>query len=181
MGHFYYGRHFCALAAAVVVLFLLSRWKLFGESLLPTFAISGALHASALAFVARASPTLMRKCLFIALAAGLSVVTLYIGILGFQLFAVLPANERLYMVLVLCAASGAITYGWVMRLFWMPKLSSRSVLAMAIACVFAALLAFFVRGYFQFLEGSWIAAAWWFAFSGALWYVDTHHDSRTRT
>jgi hypothetical protein len=183
MGHFHYGRHFSMLAAGVVVVFLVTRWDLFSEPFLPTFAISGAVHASALVFALRAPQVRWRKCLFIAIAAALSVMsvmTFYIGILALQLLAVLTASERLYMVLGICAVSGAITYGALIRLFWMKQFSSRSLLAIAVACVPATIAAFFVRGYFQFLEGWWLAAAWWFAFSSGLWYFDTHADSRAR-
>src|SRR5271165_4200979 len=85
MGHFHYARHFAVLAAAAIVLFLPSRWNLFSGEFLPTFAISGALHALTLVFALRATHALLRKCAFVALAAALSAITLYIGILSLQL------------------------------------------------------------------------------------------------
>jgi hypothetical protein len=174
MGHFHYARHFAVLAAAAIVLLLPGRWGLFGEAFLPTFAISGALHALALVFALRATHELLRKCVFVALAAALSVLTLYIGILSLELFAVLPAGVRLYLALGLCSASGAISYGALIRLYWLPQFSSRSILAIASGCVLGTLVAFLARGYFPFLAGWWLAAAWWLAFSGGLWYFDTH-------
>jgi hypothetical protein len=173
MGHFHYGRHFRMLVAGAAVLFAVTRWDPFNDPLLTTFALSGAIHATALVLALRTSQTPLRKCLFVAIAAALSVLTLYIGIAGLALFAGLPGNERLYMVLGLCAVSGAITYGLVIRLFWMKTFSSRFILAIAVTCLPAAFIAFFVRSYLQFLEGWWLAAAWWFAFSGGLWYFDT--------
>jgi len=178
MGHFHYARHFAVLAAAAIVLFLPSRWNLFSGEFLPTFAISGALHALTLVFALRATHALLRKCAFVALAAALSAITLYIGILSLQLFAILPAGTRLSMVLGICSASGAISYGSLIRFFWLPGFSSRSILAIALGCVLVTLLAFFARGYFPFLAGWWLAAAWWFAFSGGLWYFDTHPGGR---
>jgi hypothetical protein len=172
MGHFHYARHFSALAGGVAVLLLFSRWDPANDPLLPTFGLSGAIHAVALVFALRAPATLNRKFLFIALAAALSVLTLYVGVGGLLLFAVLPASQRLYMVLALCAVSGAITYGTLIRVFWLKKFSSRSILAIAIACMLAEFAAFFVRSYWQFLEGWWFAAVWWFAFSSGLWYFD---------
>ena len=169
------------LLALAAGLMLAARQAVFAEALLPTFAASGALHAVALVFALRAPAAVFRGCLFIAIAAALNVLTLYIGILGSQLFAVLPAEERLYVLLGLCSASGAITYGSSIRLFWVQELSSRSVLAIAIACVLATLAAFFVRGYFQNVEGWWLATVWWFAFSVCLWYLDTNPDSLRRT
>jgi hypothetical protein len=180
MGLFRYRRHFGMLAAAVVVLFFLSRWDIFSEALLPTFAISGALHASALVFSLRTPPPLWRQWLFIVIAAALCVLTLYIGIIGLQLFAVLPANQRLYSVLAVCAASGAISYGAFIRVFWMPRLSSRAILAIAMACMPATLLAFLARSYVPFLAGWWLVAVWWLAFSCGLAYVDSHPNALIR-
>ncbi|MGO9930516.1 MAG: hypothetical protein ACLPV8_01685 [Steroidobacteraceae bacterium] len=178
MGHFHYARHFVLLAAAAILLILSSRWDLFSEAFLPTFAISGALHALALLFALRAPQALMRKCAFVLAAAALSVLSLYIGILSLELFAILPASARLYLVLALCAASGAITYGSLIRLCWIRALSSRSILAIAACCVLATCVAFFARTYFPFLAGWWLTAAWWFAFSAGLWHFDTHPQGR---
>jgi hypothetical protein len=84
--------------------------------------------------------------------------------------------ERLYVVLSVCSLSGTITYGSLIRMFWIRILSSRIILAMAVLCVLATSLAFFARAYWEFLGGWWLAAAWWFAFSAGLWYFDTHSD-----
>ena len=181
MGHFYYGRHFSLLAVAALILLLLSRGAHFSEPFLPTFAITGALHASALVFSLRARDVLWRKGVFIALAAGFSVFALYVGILALELFAVLPSYERLYLALGLCALSGAITYGGLVRLFFMPKLSSRAILAIAFFSVFAVFVGFFARSHFPFLGDWWLAAVWWSAFSGGLWYLDTQRSVITRS
>jgi hypothetical protein len=176
MGRFYYPRHFSVLAAATVILFLLGHWSLLDDSLIVTFAINGALHASALVLALRAPYKVLRKFAFIAIAVILSILTLYVGIIGLVLFAVLPGNERLYVVLGVCSLSGAITYGTLVRMFWMRNFSSRLILAMSILCVLATSLAFFARTYADFLGGWWLAAVWWFAFSGGLWYLDTRRD-----
>jgi hypothetical protein len=176
MGHFYYPRHFSVLAAATAILFSLGHWNLLNDSLIVTFAINGALHASSLVLALRAPDKILRKFSFIAIAAILSILTLYVGIIGLVLFAVLPGNERLYVVLGVCSLSGAITYGSLIRLFWMRTFSSRLILGMSILCVLATSLAFLARTYADFLGGWWLAAAWWFAFSGALWYLDTRGD-----
>ena len=173
MGHLYYDRHFGLLAAAVVIMFFLAHWNLLHDSLIGTFALNGALHASALVFTLRAPESLPRKAAFIGIAIGLSVLTLYIGIISLVLFAVLPGTERLYVVLGVCALSGGITYGSVIRLCWMRNLSSRFILAMSALCVPATSLAFFARTHAEWLGSWWLAAAWWFAFSGGLWYFDT--------
>jgi hypothetical protein len=180
MGHFYYARHFGVLGVATLLIFLLSHWDLLNDSLVLSFAINGTLHAIALVLTLRAPQPPARKLAFIALAAGFSVFTMYIGIAGLVLFAVLPGTERLYVVLGLCSVTGAITYGSLTRLFWMGKFSSRLILAMAFLCLLATCLAFFIRSYLDFLGGWWLAAAWWFAFSGALRFFDTHPDALSR-
>jgi len=177
MGHFYYARHFSLLAAATVILFLLGQWSLLKDSLIATFAITGALHASALVFTLRTPESLTRKSAFVAIAAALSVLTLYVGIVSLVLFSVLPGTERLYVVLGLCSLSGAITYGSAVRFFWMRNLSSRLILAMSVLCLPATSLAFFARAYAELLGGWWLAGAWWFAFSGGLWYFDTRGNA----
>jgi hypothetical protein len=172
MEHFAYGRHFGMLAVAALVLFLFNRWDPFGEPFLPTFALSGALHAVALSMTLRTATTPVRKGLFIGIAALLSILTLYIGIVSLQLFAILPATERLYLVLGICSVAGAITYGALIRLFWMKKLTSRSILAIAVACAPATYLAFLARTHFEFLNAWVLPVAWWFAFSGGIRYAD---------
>ncbi len=181
MGHFNYARHFAVLAAAAVTLFLLSHWDLLSDSLVASFAINGALHACAVVLALRTPRSNLRKCLFIAIAATLSVFTLYVGIVGLVLFAVVPGNERLYITLGLCSIAGAITYGSLLRIFWLRQFSSRFILAMALLCLLATALAFFVRTYADFLGGWWLTAAWWFAFSGGLWFFDTHPGAFSRS
>ncbi len=107
MGHFNYARHFSVLGAATVVLFLLQYWGPLSDSLLVSFALNGALHALSLSLALRSPQSILRKLAFIVLAAALSVFTMYVGIVGLVLFAVVPGNERLYMVLGLCSLSGA--------------------------------------------------------------------------
>ena len=177
MGHFNYGRHFSVLGAATVVLFLLQHWDLLSDSLLASFAVNGALHALSLALTLRAAQSILRKLAFIAGAAALSVFTMYIGIIGLVLFAVVPGNERLYMALGLCSLSGAITYGSLIRIFWVRKFSPRCILGLAFICLLTTSLAFFLRAYCEALGGWWLAAVWWFAFSGGLWFFDTHPDA----
>ena len=177
MGHFNYARHFSLLAAATVVLFLLQYWDLLHDSLLATFAVYGALHALSLSLALRAPQKNLRKLAFIAVAAALSVFTMYVGIIGLELFAVVPGNERIYMVLGLCSLSGAVTYGSLVRIFWIRKFSPRLILGLALLCLLATSLAFFAKAYSAALGGWWLTAVWWFAFSAGLWFFDTHPDA----
>jgi hypothetical protein len=177
VGHFKYARHFSLLGAATVVMFLLSHWDLLSDSLLASFAINGALHALSLSLALRAPRNYLPKLAFIAIAAALSVFTMYVGIVGLVLFAAVPGNERLYMVLGLCSLTGAITYGSLIRIFWIRKFSPRLILGLAFLCLLATSLGFFARAYSEALGGWWLTAAWWFAFSGGLWFFDTHPDA----
>jgi hypothetical protein len=177
VGHFNYARHFSVLGAAALVLFLLGHWDLLNDSLIASFAINGTLHASSLAVALRSPQNTLRKFIFIAIAALLSVFTMYVGIVGLVLLAVVPGNERLYLVLALCSMTGAITYGALIRMLWIRKISSRRILAISFLCLLATSLAFFARLRADFLGGWWLAAVWWFAFSGGLWFFDTHPDS----
>jgi hypothetical protein len=43
------------------------------------------------------------------------------------------------------------------------------------------LIGFFARTHFQFLGDWWLAAVWWSAFSGGLWYLDTQPSAITRS
>jgi hypothetical protein len=151
------------------------------DSLLASFAINGALHALSLTLALRSPQSNLRKFAFIAIAAALSIFTMYVGIVGLVLFAVVPGNERLYLVLGLCSLCGAITYGSLIRIFWIRKFSPRRILAMSLLCVLATSLAFFARLYSEALGGWWLAAVWWFAFSGGLWFFDAHPDSLRRS
>jgi len=181
MGHFHYARHFSVLGAATVALFLLGHWDLLSDSLIASFAVNGALHASSLALTLRSPAGNLRKIAFVAIAAALSMFTMYVGIVGLVLFAVVPGNERLHLVLGLCSLSGAITYASLIRIFWIRKFPPRRILAMSLFCLLATSLAFLARSYSEVLGGWWLAAAWWFAFSGGLWFFDTHPDSFRRS
>ena len=124
---------------------------------------------------------IVRSCLFVTIAAILSLFSLYVGILALQIFAVLAADARLYAALGLCSGVGAITYGSLIRIHWIKKMSSRAIMSIAAVCVAASLLAFVIRGHFQVLGAWWLTAAWWFAFSGGLCYFDTQKDARGRS
>ena len=177
MGHFNYARHFSVLGAAAVPLFLLQYWGIFGRFAARVLRHQRRAARLCLSLALRSPQSIFRKLAFIALAAALSIFTMYVGIIGLVLFAVVPGNERLYMVLGLCSLSGAITYGSLIRIFWIRKFSPRSILAMAFLCLLATSLAFFIRAYSEALGSWWLAVVWWFAFSGGLGFFDTHPDA----
>lgn len=173
MGNFNYPLHFTVLGVAAVLLFLLGHWDLLGDSLVASFALNGLLHASALVIALRSPQSNLRRIAFIVIAAALSIFTMYVGIIGLVLFAALPGTERLYFDLSLCALTGAITYGSLIRMFWVRSLRPRQILAIAFGCAAASVLAFLLKIHFPVLGGWWLATVWWFAFSGALRLCDT--------
>jgi hypothetical protein len=177
MGHFNYQRHFMLLAGAIATLAVLNQFSLYGDALV-AFALNGALHAGVLIASLRASDTVLRKCLFVAIASALSILSLYVGIIALVLLAVLPDNTRLPAVLAICAASGAITYGSLVRIFWIRQLTSRHVLAIAMVCMLAIVPAYFAKLYFQ-LGLWWLVPAWWLAFSCSLWLFDLKISARS--
>jgi len=175
--HFLYSRHFFLLACAVGLIMVIDRVHLFAEPFVPTFALNGMLHAVTLAGTARERQPLWRRCAFVAVAATLSVLTFYIGRVVLHALSGLPFSAQVYYVLGVCAGTGAITYGFLIRTFWLPNIAPRAILAIAMGCALATCAALFIRSFFYGLDGWWLASAWWFAFSGGLWYCDTHPTS----
>jgi hypothetical protein len=170
---FLYPRHFLLLACFTLFLVVM-RWLRLSVNLSVSFALYGALHASALVLALRARQPIWRSCLFIAIAAGLSVMTLRIGIFGTQLSVGLPANIGVYAVLGFSAVLGALAYGILIRLFSLYKLTAASLAAISIGCMLASFLALGTLNHIHFLGPWWLAVLWWYAFSGGLWYCDRH-------
>jgi hypothetical protein len=162
------------LACCSVFLGVVSRLHLTG-SLPVSFALYGLLHALALVLALRARQAIWRRCLFIVIAASLSVMTLRFGLFGRQLSGAPPGIVGLYSLLGLAAAIGAVAYGILIRLFGMYALTAASLAAIAVGCVLAAFVALFTVSHFHFFGPWWLAVLWWYAFSGALWYFDQRH------
>jgi hypothetical protein len=171
---FDYRRHFLLLACAIVSSALLAQWDPFGAaSLLPNAAIYGALHAAALSGALQTRAPWARKGSFILAAAGLAVAALYAGLFGLALLSGAPLrlSVRAAFALCICSLVGAIFYGWLIRVFWLPGLSPRPIMQISIACLTATLLALLIED-LTGLSAPWVlAAAWWCAFSGGLWVV----------
>ncbi len=163
-----YPRHFLMLTVFSVVLGVTNRRHLVVLPF-PSFLLYGALHASALVFALRVPRSIGRQSLFIALAATLSVVTLGVIMLGRPLVGSLPGNGGLFVLLGLAAVTGAVTYGVLIRLFWIPDLRSGSLAAISLGCLLATYLAFFTLSHSALLGRWWLAVLWWYAFSAGLW------------
>jgi hypothetical protein len=171
MDHFLYPRHFLLLTCFSVLLVVLSRLH-FLTDLSVSFALYGALHASALVLALRARHPMGQRCLFIAIAAGLSVLTLNVGVFGMHLTGTLPGNVGLYTVIGFTALMGAVSYGVLIRIFRMYGLNSGSIGVIAVGCALATYVAAYMLAHSHLLGRWWLAVLWWYAFSGGLWYRD---------
>jgi lysylphosphatidylglycerol synthetase-like protein (DUF2156 family) len=170
MTRLFYPRHFTLLACFSVLLGVISSLHN-ARDLSVSVAMYGTLHASALVIALRTRHAIWRKCLFIAVAAVLSVLALRVGISAGQLSGMSLANSAFYGVLALSAATGAVTYGLSIRLFGI-HLTLGALAAIAVACLSATCIGGFAVRHFHFL-GPWcLAVVWWHAFSGGLWYFD---------
>jgi hypothetical protein len=163
-----YPRHFLILAVISVALAVTNRQHLV---VLPfaSFLLYGALHASAFVLALRVPRSIGRRSLFIVLAAVLSTLTLGVITLGRHLVGSLPGNAGLFVLLGLAAVTGALTYGVLIRLFWIPELRLGSLAAISLGCMLATYLAFFSLSHWALLGRWWLAVCWWYAFSAGLW------------
>jgi hypothetical protein len=141
-----------------------------------SFALYGALHASALVLALRMRQPFWRRCVFIFAAAGLSLLTLRAGPVGMRLFGALPGNGAFYAALGVSAAMGAAAYGILIRLFGLCALTVISIVVIAAGCVLATYGAVFTLTHFHSLGRWWLAVFWWYAFSGGLWYQGLSGD-----
>jgi hypothetical protein len=169
--HFRYPRHFLLLTCFSILLKVMSQMHLLTD-LWGSFALYGALHAAALVLTLRARHPIGQKSLFIASAAGLSVLTLSIGVSGMHLTGTLPGNVGLYTVMGFSALIGAVSYGVLIRVFRMDELNASSIALIAVGCTLATYIAAYMLAHSHYLGRWWLAVLWWYAFSGGLWYRD---------
>jgi hypothetical protein len=157
-----YPRHFALLSAIAALLWATSPWRAPGVYF--EFALYGALHAFALVVSLRPRQPAWRQGVFVALAALLCTLTGRLGLYGLR-FGPLPT-------LASASAAGAVAYGILIRMFLAYALPAGAVAKIALACLVATLAAFIAGAGYPVLGGLWLAVAWWFAFSGGLWYED---------
>jgi hypothetical protein len=177
--HFFYARHFVLLAGFSIVVAVMTGLHLLTD-LNVCFAVYGALHASALVLANRASQSPWRRCLFVAIAAALSVMALRVGLLGGHLSGTLPGSAALYVVLGVSAAIGALAYGTLIRLFGFVELTMGGLALIAAGCMLAAFVAFFTLTHSHSLGRWWLAILWWYAFSCGLWFCDRRQNAVPR-
>jgi hypothetical protein len=171
MDHLLYPRHFLLLACFSVLSGVMARLRI-SMDLFASFAMYGALHATALVLALRARQPLWRCGLFIALAAGLSVMTLRVGLFTAQRSGAIPANIALYAVFGFSAMAGAVAYAILIRLIGIFELTLRELALISCGCAVAADVAYVILAQIPSLGRWWLAVLWWFAFSSGLWYCD---------
>jgi hypothetical protein len=171
VGYFSYPRHFALLVFFGVMSAVASRLHL-PSDLSISFALYGALHASALVLALRTSHPIWQKGLFVVIAAGLCIITFRVGMFGRSLFGTLPGHLGLYIALGFSAVLGALSYGALIRSLGMFAMTLGSLAAISLGCMLATFVALFTGTHFHFLGPWWLAVLWWYAFSGGLWYFD---------
>jgi hypothetical protein len=169
--HIVYTRHFLLLTAFGICI-ATAGLAHSGFDLSLAFAIYGALHASALVLALRVPQPLWRKCLFVAVAAVLCVMTARVGAYAGRWLATSPGGAGLYVLFGLASIIGAVAYAILVALFGFAQLTPRSLAAIAAACLAAAVIALLSLVRAHFLGPWWLAVLWWYAFSAALWYFD---------
>jgi hypothetical protein len=174
-----YLRHSLLLVGFGIFLDIATRARLVND-MTSAFALYGALHATALALALRAPQPLWRSVLFVIVAAGLSVMTLRMGLIGMHMTGSLPGNLGLYLTLGLSAMIGATSYGVLTRFYGIPELTPAALAIISAACMLATYAAFFILAHTHWFGGWLLAFFWWCAFSGGLWYWDQRHDAATQ-
>jgi hypothetical protein len=166
-----YPLHFILLICMAAVLAATSRWRL-SQGAVTSFGIYGALHASAIVLGVRGSRQRLRPLLFIALAACLSMLSVMVGLQGSRHIGTLPGMVGPASLLALSSGLGATSYAVLVRRFWIADLSLQAFAWIALGCVLASLAVLMSGIVLNAVGGLWIAAGWWFAFSGGLWCHD---------
>jgi hypothetical protein len=169
--HLFYRRHFLLLTVFGICVITASLAHATLDLLL-SFAVYGALHAAALVLALRVAEPFWRKCVFVAVAAVLCVLTVRIGVYAGRWLAISTAGAGLYLLFGLTSVIGAAAYGILVAAFGFAQLTARSLAAIAAGCLFATTIAVFSLLRAHFLGPWWLAVLWWYAFSAGLCCFD---------
>ena len=162
-----YRRHFVLLGSFSALIFMLGRSRFTGN-LSASFALYGALHATALEFSRSVRQGLWRSGEFIVLAAALSVITLHAALFGMRFLDAASGNLERNSLISVSAAAGALAYGILLRRFGVSVLTPKALALIAGGCGCAAGVALVTASRVPHVGPWWIAALWWWAFSGGL-------------
>ena len=164
----HYARHFALLASIAGLLAVTTVWRA-PAGIDIAFASYGAFHAGSLTASLRSPPSHWRRVMFVVAAAVVSVLATHAGIAFF--WSVRGFSQIMFFTAIAVSSiAGAVAYGLLLRSvldFRFPIVG----MAMAPAVSAPAALAAYAAGGLNQL-GLWVAVAWWFAFSGWLWYAD---------
>jgi hypothetical protein len=180
-----YPRHFAYLAAAAVVefaaLWSMERWPPpFLDGVDTHFALNGLLHSSAVVLALTARARWSRGVVFVAITAVLSVAAYYAGTL-LETFVLPSAASQFIGALAFPSAVGAAAYWWLIRLFWIPRLTALSLLRTVVLCAAVTVA-------WEKLKPGWLpdsvdlmehTLCWWLAFSLSL-YVSERMGATVR-
>jgi hypothetical protein len=170
-----YRRHFALLAGLVAVFVAGASWR--PSDVVWSAALFGAAHATSLVVSLRTSSSAARRGAFVVLAAALAAASLWLTLQVGHL-AQVPSRLRTPAgLLALCSGLGAMSYGALVRRFWIGKLSLGTVLALTLGCIGATGAVFHWLPSSRGLAGSWLAATWWWAFSLALYFFERRMES----
>lgn len=158
-----YGRHFILLGIAAAALGVTDR-RHPGLGTVATIGVYGALHASLLVAALRVPQAIWRKLAFIALAAGLAMLSVRVAL---ALASGAPAT-----LLTLSAGLGAASYGLLIRRFFIRDLPLRALTPITLGCALVTVAALPLGRSLHTVGPWWFAMIWWWSFSLALWYQD---------
>ncbi|HYB65881.1 MAG TPA: hypothetical protein VEC59_11555 [Steroidobacteraceae bacterium] len=171
--------HF-ALLAGLVLLYLrvLARMDLglgtaLGGHLI--FAFEGALYGLTIALALRAPAVMARRALFVVLSAACSVAATHAGVWsrdGVEWLLArggreLSSRAEDTLAIAATAAFGALAYGFLVRVLWLPRLRRTAPLLIALGCTAAMMVLAAAVSAERNLE--WFIVLWWLAFSAGLW------------
>jgi hypothetical protein len=174
-----YTRHFVWLILMAALLAITTPWRPApGVGL--GVAVYGALHASAIVISLSSRQSIWRQVTFIAMGALLCVLAARMGVYGLRYVGRLPNLVGPLLMLSAASAAGAAAYGVLIRSFLNLAFPLSSLALTSLACMFATLAAFIAGRDYAGFGGLWLALAWWFAFSGGLWYQDHRRKAASR-
>ena len=170
-----YPRHFMLLVVVSVVLVATQRWRpVLGA--VPSLALYGALHSTALVAALRPPQRLRRKAAFITAAICLAMLSVSMARFGGGRLASMLGLTPPAVLLSLCSGLGAASYAVLIRCFWSPNMPRRALTGITLSCMLCTSLALPLGTYLHVVSPTWFVSIWWWAFSLTLW----HHGRAQR-